>query len=396
MNDINRKPAFLIKTEDIIVSVFFLIVFSFQFHWLWLAYDILAIWSVYFFLRNTNITILLKISIAFSIFFLLILLSGFHLISFISIWDNGKHLFVFYLLFKLIDRYDLSRNIRFINHLGIVMSIAFVIEVLLVFYQYFADYHMDDTSGTFGYGSSHALGYFCLLYIAYLLYIRKWIFLTIVISFISFILNYMSENMGFYLLFVLIVSFNFLSVRRFKYLFLFGFLLIGFVFVLDFVLEGDFIDPLIYRFSELGTVLDFDKTKIRASRGFLTAYSILLGGVFGVGPGAYSEIYSLSGWLADTLTHHNLQINISTASNLFAEYGVGGFLVWVSIYLSLIKSSFSSFKYRIFVSGFFILCVFYNRVLMDERIIFMIIFMFSIFKINEKINEKKEFYSDSE
>lgn len=396
MNDLVKKTSYLMRIEDIIVSIFFLIVFSFQFHSLWIVYDFLSIWSVYFFLKNANFFLLIKVILAFSIFFILSFLSGFHLISFFSILDNGKHLFIIYLLFKLIDRYEIDRNLRFINHLGIALLFTFLLKIILVLFQYFSDYHRDDVSGTFGYGGSHSLGYFCLLYIVYLLYIKKNVFLTIFISIISFILNYMSENMGFYLLFILVISFDFLSFRRFKYLVFLSFLLIVFVFLLDFVLKGDFIAPIIYRFSELGNFLDFDKTNIRASRGFLTAYSILLGGVLGKGPGAYSEIYSLSGWLTDTITHHNLQINISTASNLFAEFGVGGFLVWVFIYLTLIKSFFSSFKYRIFVSGFFILCVFYNRVLMDERIIFMIIFMFSIFKINEKINKKKGFYSDSE
>jgi len=384
------------KTEDIIVSIFFLIVFSFQFHFLWLLYDVLAIWAIYFFLKNTSFTLLIKVIGTFSFFFFLSLASGFHLISFFSIWDNGKHLFVIYLLFKLIDRYELSRNLRFINHLGIAMSVTFMIQFILVFFQYFSGYHWDDTSGTFGYGGSHSLGYFCLLYIAYLMYIKKSLFLTIFISIICFILNYMAENMGFYLLFILVISFNFFSVRRFQYLVLSGFLLIGFVFILDFILQGDFIAPLIYRFSELGTLFDFDETKIRGSRGFLTAYSILLGGIFGNGPGAYSEIYSLSGWLSNTLNFNkSIQINISTATNLFAESGLSGFLVWLFIYLTVIRLFFNSFKYKIFVSGFFILCVFYNRVLMDERIIFMIIFMFSIFKIHEKINKKKEFYLNS-
>jgi len=389
MNDIVKKTSYLMRIEDIIVSIFFLIVFSFQFHWLWIVYDFLSIWSVYFFLKNANFFLLIKVMLAFSIFFILSFLSGFHLISFVSIWDNGKHLFVIYLLFKLIDRYEIDRNLRFINHLGIALSFTFLIKIILVLFQYFSDYHMDDVSGTFGYGGSHSLGYFCLLLIAYLLYIRKWNYLVVVVSIISFILNFMAENMGFYLLFILLVSFNFFSLGRLKYLVFIALLFISFVFFFDFLLAGDFIAPMLYRFSEFLNITDFDPTKIRASRGFLTAYSIMLGGVFGMGPGAYSEIYSLSGWLLSDLSNNDIQINISSASNLISEYGLSGFLVWLFVYLSLLRSFFITFRYKIFVSGFFMLCFFYNRVLMDERIIFMLILMFSVLKINEKINKQR-------
>tara|TARA_B100000795_G_scaffold248217_1_gene214973 strand:+ start:699 stop:1877 length:1179 start_codon:yes stop_codon:yes gene_type:complete len=389
MNDIIKKTSYLIRIEDIIVSIFLLIVFSFQFHWLWIVYDFLSIWSIYFFLKNANFILLIKVILAFSVFFILSFLSGFHLISFLSIWDNGKHLFVIFLLFKLIDRYEIARNLRFINHLGIAISLTFLIKIILVFFQYFSDYHMDDVSGTFGYGGSHSLGYFCLLLISYLLYIKKWSYLVVLVSIVSFILNFMAENMGFYLLFILLVSFNFSSSGRLKYLIFIGFLFILFVFFFDFLLAGDFIAPMMYRFSEFLNITDFDSTKIKTSRGFLTAYSILLGGVFGKGPGAYSEIYFFSGWLLSDLSSNNLQINISTTSNLLSEYGLSGFFVWLFVYLSLLRSFFITFKYKIFVSGFFILCVLYNRVLMDERIIFMIIFIFSILKINEKINNQR-------
>ena len=309
MSNLN-KSVFLMKTEDIIVSVFLLIVFSFQFHVIWLLYDVLAIWAIYFFLKNTSFILLIKIISSFAFFLFLSLKSGSHLISFFSIWDNGKHLFVIYLLFKLIDRYEIFRNIRFIDHLGLAMSVVFLIKMILVPFQYFSGYHMDDVSGTFGYGGSHSLGYFCLLYIAYLLYMKKSVFLTIFISIICFIFNYMAENMGFYLLFILIMSFNFFSFRRFKYFIFFGVLLICGIVSLDFILKGDLIAPMIYRFSELANFFNFDENNIRASRGFLTAYSIFLGGLFGKGPGAYSEIYSLFGWLVKTLDHHNLQIKM--------------------------------------------------------------------------------------
>jgi len=393
MNKLIQKKPFLINKENIIIAVFFLIVFSFQFHVLWLFYDILALGAFYFFIKNTNIW-LSSITILSSLYFLfLVYLSGFHIISFLSIWDNGKHLFVLFMLFKLIDRYDLKRNLHFATILGYLLGFIFIVSTFLVVFQSYQGYHVDDVSGTFGYGGADALGYFCILYITYLLYIKRSNRLFIFVTLVSFILNYLAENMGFYVLYLMLVGFNFMNLNRIKYLFLYGIGLILFIFVLDIILAGDFIAPMLYRFNEYVTFSSFNLSVIRDSRGFLTIFSFLLGGFFGNGPGAYSPIYSMTGWLSHTLAFDsNLQINISSVTNLISEYGLIGCLLWLYVYLSFINHFFFRYKEKIFVAVFFTSCMLYNRLLMDERIIFILILVFSLIKIHVKIHrEKKNF-----
>ena len=391
MKELIQKKPFLIKKEDTIIAVFFFIVFSFQFHVLWLLYDILALGAFYFFIKNTNIWLSLITILSFLSFLFLVYLSGFHIISFLSIWDNGKHLFVLFMLFKLIDRYDLKRNLHFATILGYLLGFTFIISTFLVLFQSYQGYHVDDVSGTFGYGGADALGYFCTLYITYLLYVKRSHMLFIFVTLVSFILNYLAENMGFYVLCIMLIGFNFMTLNRIKYLFLYGIVLTLFIFVLDIVLMGDFIAPILYRFNEYITFSGFNQEVIRANRGFLTIFSIFLGGTFGNGPGAYSPIYSMTGWLSHNLAFDsNLQINISSVTNLISEYGVIGCFLWFYVYLSFINHFFISYKEKIFVTVFFSACMLYNRLLMDERIILTLILIFSLIKIHSKIYRKSK------
>ena len=361
--------------------VFIIIVFSSDYHFLWILYDILALSSLFYLMfKVKKFNIIIILSIAF--FLLQALFSGSHIISYLSIWDNIKHIFLIYVLYILMAKYKYTRKIEFMRKLGKFLMITFILESILIFYQYYIGYDFDDISGTFGYGASHSIGYFSLLVIGYRLYITKKLnLITFIIIFDAIIINYMSENMGFYILLVLLFSF-------YRPAALFYLIVIStVVYILFSSFSGNFITSMIGRFLEFFTYSqELDLTNIKSSRGSLTAYALYLGNFFGVGPGAFSSIYGLTGWKIDELA--NSQINISTVTNLVSEYGIVGFIVWIILYLYIINSFIVEQRVKFSVSIFIIFVFFYNRLLMDERIIFMIMMLILIMNYDSKIIKK--------
>jgi NADH-quinone oxidoreductase subunit K len=61
-------------------------------------YDFFAIFSLIFFIKNANFSLSVVTFSAFLFFTSLAVSSGAHFISFLSVWDNLKHLFVFFIL----------------------------------------------------------------------------------------------------------------------------------------------------------------------------------------------------------------------------------------------------------------------------------------------------------
>jgi len=371
-----------IKIEELFIIVFFVMIFSFQFHALWLLYDILAIFSIFYFIKTTNKALFSNILFSLCYFFILLIVSGSYSISFLSIWDNIKHVFVLFVLFSILNKHMEYRSLKFVERIGKVLFYTFIIEVIMVFYQYFSGYHFDDISGTFGYGASHAIGYFSLLFISYLLYIKQKNslgFFLIILT--SLVINYMSENMGFYIL--LFVLFMFKNIKQFSV-----FLMITIIVIFFSSSVGiDFVFSMVSRYIAFFNMEDVSNLeKIASSRGPLMAYAWFLGGFFGAGPGSFSSVYGMVGWKVDTLL--NSQINISSATNLLSEYGLIGMLLWILLYLKFLFNFASDYKTKIFMTSFFILVFFYNRLLMDERIIYMVVLLISFVNISTKIRIK--------
>ena len=273
-------------------------IYSFSFHVTWLLYDFFAISSLFFFLKNGNFKLYFATLFAFIFFLFLAFFSGAHFISFLSVWDNLKHLFIFFILLRLIIRYHSSKRIdRLFNVLGPILLISFCIQFLFTLTQYYLGFYNTNIAGTFGAGASHSTGYLCLLTISYYLYVKKNLFLLFLLIIFSCVINFFSENLGFYILLIFILLFKWASFRYWYLFFFYTIILIGLAFSLDFFI-ADFFLVLKGRFSELLAILnfsDFKKLEITASRGFLTIYSVYEGGFLGNGPGAYSEIYFLKG-----------------------------------------------------------------------------------------------------
>ena len=366
-----------ITIEKGIAFTFFVLVFSWEFHFLWLFYDLLAIFAIYFFSKHVNIVLGSALFFILSFFILLSIISGFHLISILTIWDNIKHLFVLFMLFFLVERHIQDRILIFSNIFGFIIGGIFILQAVLVFYQYFTGHNKDDVSGTFGIAGSHSIAYYCLLYLSYLFYVKKSYFLTFFVFVLSLVMNYYSENMGYYPLVLLLLSYKWMTFKGLKYFVFYGSLLIFIIAILDSVLGGILIQPVLYRFSEFFLIESRDLNNFTPSRGYMTALAFHLGGWWGAGPGCYSDIYSISGW-----KHLGaIQINISSATNLLAEYGLVGFFAWISIYFVLLKRFFSKWKDFIFVSMLLLFSMLYNKVLNDERVMFLLIFTMMFLKI---------------
>ena len=176
-----------ITIEKGVAFVFLVIVFSWEFHFLWLLYDLVALLAVYFFSKHINAVLGSALFLVLSVFIILTIFSGFHIISILSIWDNIKHVFILFMLLFLVERHLEGRILRFTNGFGFIIGGIFIIQLVLVFYQYFTGFYRDDISGTFGAASGHSIAYYCLLYLSYLFYIIfSIIFLTgYLISFIT-------------------------------------------------------------------------------------------------------------------------------------------------------------------------------------------------------------------
>jgi len=281
------------------------------------------------------------------------------------------------MLFFQIERHIEGRILEFTNIFGFIIGSIFILQTFLVFYQTYTGYYKDDISGTFGKAGGHTFAYYCLLYLSYLFYVKKSYFLTFFVFVLSLVMNYYAENMGYYPLVLLLLSYKWMTLKGLKYFVLFGSLLLFIIAILDSALGGILIQPVLYRFSEFFLVGSRDLNNFTPSRGYMTALAFHLGGWLGAGPGCYSDIYSIFGW------KHlgNIQINISSATNLLAEYGLVGFLAWLSLYSVFLKRFFRKWKDFIFVSMLLLFSMLYNKVLNDERVIFLLIFTLMFLKI---------------
>ena len=381
-----KGTSFLIRPEYVLISIFFVMMYSFSFHATWLLYDFFAIFSLIFFIKNANFRISFITLSSFLFFVFLAFLSGAHVISFLSVWDNLKHLFIFFILLKLITRYhSRERVIRLLSILSPILIISFFIQFLLTITQYSMGFYNTNISGTFGVGASHSIAYFCLMVISYFLYLKKNPFLLFILISLSCIINFIGDNLGFYVLLFLILLFKWVSFRYWYLFFFYTITLIILAFLLDHFIGGFFV-TLQGRFSELLSIInysDFNKLEITASRGFLTMYSFFNGGMFGAGPGAYSEIYFLKGWLKSSAYNSSgglLQLDISTVVNLLSETGIVGLLFFITTYLTYIFYFFTSFSSRLFVSIFFLLCISYNSIATVESCMLMFLFILVFFK----------------
>lgn len=357
----------------------YLLIFSGDYHYLWLGYDFFAIYCLYNVVKRC-ITAPLLIGVVGLLALLMInfVVHGVYFISILSLWDNLKHVFILMFFIKILNQMSGNDRQLLVSSISTFLGTVFFIQFAMVIFQHNAGYQFDDISGTFGYKASHVLGYFCFLYIAFLIFIRKRVdlYLSLVLL-MSIYMNYLAENVGFYVLLIALMFMKNIRVGVYG-----GVVIVLAIFTSDVIYQ--YFDTIILHriqdFFVFPGIDEFDPSTV-VSRSTMTVYAFSLGGYFGGGIGAFTDIYNMSGWQFHDL--ENKQVSISTFTTLLAEYGIFGFLLMMYSYIVILLQSVKENKNKIIILAVFLLSVLYNRSLMDERVIYQLIFVFMFIKLSE-------------
>lgn len=378
------------KLYWLLYPVFFALVYSFNFHALWLVYDLVAISLLcYYTFSNRKIISSLQRALIFLVFgyySVLLVFNGMHLLmGFLSVWDTYKHL-IFIVFAVRIFKYSNNENVLvFEKNMYQLIIITLIIQAVVVLIQFQSGVFFDSIAGTFGDGGSHAIGYFSLLSIMAAIAHRAK--LTVIVSLLALtsLINILSENAGYFaLLFFLVLGLTFSGalVSRIKpihalYVIIFFIVLYG---VSGTTLYSE--KPL----SEVVVVRLIDVvsggTEGATGRGSIALLASSIGGWFGHGSGAFSDIYLMDGY--DSYMVLGEQINISEYTHLLAETGMLGFILTLVIYLVFLTKLFKSLRYKLIAGSVFIACMFYSAVLMNESQFFMLLLLMFFLACHER------------
>jgi len=376
------------------LSVICVLSLSYNLHVLWLWYDLISLFLMLY-LFNVKKTLVkpahkLFVLLVISYFVVFIFSRGHVLMGLLSLWDTFKH--IPYILFL----YNLSNNGSFLLQHKVFKKIykliltIFFIQASVIAFQYSIGVFFDDIAGTFGDGGSHAIGYISLLaIIATIIYSKsQWLVTLVIVS--SFLMNIASENAGFYVLLIFLIL-GIVLTKKWNLKFIIRIIVasVFLYFLLDMQVysERTFIDVISSRLiSMFEPQTIFDPLEVHGRSSFLFLAS-LLGGWFGYGQGAFSNIYMMEGYATSILI--DPQINITEASHLIAESGFVGFLLILLTYISFLQKFFLEVKYKLFISLFFTVCIFYSAILMNEShmLLFLLVTAFLVFLKNMNANK---------
>ena len=372
-----KNKNYTIPYESLILVQFVIYMYSYNFHSLWIINDAIVLFNlIYVFLNGIYkkyiLTFLILSSLLIYLFYFQ--MNDFKLINFLSFWDDYKHIFLFLFMLHIYKNISEERKVNFINRLYKLSIISFFVQVFFMLIQYKVGAHFDNIAGTFGNGSTHSIAYFSIFLIVLLIRLKKSIYLTLLVLFLSLITSYISENVGFYVM--LGLSLFYLLAERFGVLkiALTSFIFISLIFTsLKNEITEDYVDKISgFKFTKKYSGAE----KVRAERGLMMGYALFLGGYYGRGFGAYSEIYGKEGWLFHTLVDE--QLCISEGTHLVAEIGIIGLFITILLYIVLFASAFKNFKTKMFAISFFILGMFHGRFLLDERIFYFFALTFLV------------------
>jgi len=369
--------------------------YSYNYHAIWLVYDLVAFFLLCFFIFE-NKTVSYSNTIIFlaiiSYFIVQVLVSSHKFMVVLSLWDTFKHLVFFHLFIKLNKIGCSDRNVVFSGYLYKFIAITFYIQIIVVSFQYINGVHFDDIAGTFGDGASHAIAYFSLLMVVVsVIFFKKKIYLLPLLILIIF-MNVVSENVGFFVLIgFLAVPFFFQSKQIDYKMVIIIFMVSGclyFILSLSFYSEQSFFDVITSRVWSMFQMPDhFDSNEVHGRSSYLFLAS-QLGGWFGDGPGAYSNIYLGQGYKISNLI--DPQININEVSHIIAESGFVGLLFTLCIYIYYINKLFHDHFLGFFMIILFVCSMFYTALLMNESHIFLLSLVFYFFMTIEKTKCKNE------
>lgn len=388
INNIFRlNELWRIDAAKLINLVFIVLIFAFDFHVLWLMYDIVAIMLAFYFAfsRKASIGVLPigVLGIVLGYFVVMIFAGEYVLFGLLSLWDTLKHLIYIALFVRWSRNRPLPRISDQVSGLSHLIFIAFAIQLILVFWQYRQGYFFDDISGTFGNGGSHAIAYISVLVVVAML-VRSFniVIFSCVIA-LTIFMNLVSENAGYYVLLGLVLGGVFLgnvfisrvplmrgiSLKNLLSLFI---ILAASYWVLGIAMYSDlpYWEVTLYRLIDIsGVGSTADSNAI--GRGVSLLKAIDVGGWFGHGLGAYSNIYEMIGY--DFKSMSDTQINISELTHLVAEAGGVGYFLYVFVYSLFISQLFLTRYFKLFASVLFVACSAYSAVLMNESQFFLLL-----------------------
>jgi hypothetical protein len=324
--------------------------------------------------------------LAFLIFMLALSVVGVgqsKLIGWLSFWDTFKHvLFIISLDYYVIVR-DSKVQRKLIDMLVPISAVLFIIQFVFVYVQHMQGRHVDDVAGTFGDGSSHSIAYFSLFVMVFAMASRWTIWKIVCLAIVCSVMNYWSENIGFFLILLLIIYYYTSVYRQVRLIMLAASTLTVFFFLFsgDLGDEFDEYQRRIQGFFHYDTFVLSDD--LSSDRSTLTAYAFYEGGIWGKGAGYFSEIYSQSGEGVGKV--FSKQINISEISHLIAEYGVIGTILTIAVFILIFVEVRRIFRRSEWVIAAFVVLTFlYNRILMDERIVFFTILSIMIIRLDQR------------
>jgi hypothetical protein len=382
----------VIRATDIyrkcLIVILLAFVLSYNFHQLWLIYDLfIVVFGVKMFLDGVYAKVKnLRWILAFLIFMLALSVVGVgqsKLIGWLSFWDTFKHvLFIISLDYYVIVR-DSKVQRKLIDMLVPISAVLFIIQFVFVYVQHMQGRHVDDVAGTFGDGSSHSIAYFSLFVMVFAMASRWTIWKIVCLAIVCSVMNYWSENIGFFLILLLIIYYYTSVYRQVRLIMLAASTLTVFFFLFsgDLGDEFDEYQRRIQGFFHYDTFVLSDD--LSSDRSTLTAYAFYEGGIWGKGAGYFSEIYSQSGEGVGKV--FSKQINISEISHLIAEYGVIGTILTIAVFILIFVEVRRIFRRSEWVIAAFVVLTFlYNRILMDERIVFFTILSIMIIRLDQR------------
>ena len=383
----SKGGKFNLQLKYIIFSIAATLIFSYNYHFLWIVYDFVAIGLMAYFVwnkRSLGLGVpqwgLLFLTVCY--FTLISVASDEPFIGLLSTWDTFKHIPILLLLARIGLLVYNPEKISFINGLYYLIFFSFIIQLIFAAYQVYSEVKFDDVAGTFGDGATHSLAYLSVLFISLVIILNKrlWLILSSILA--VFWLNLNGENVGFFVLLPLAII-GIVINRRLKVIHMVGTMLLLPLILL--ILEK----PLYHNIpfsqvisSRITGFISGDYRPNSPGRWAALTTGVEYGGWLGAGPGSYSNIYLMNGYKYDRETDVS-QINISEASHLLAEAGIVGMALTMFLYQSLLWAYFKRWRNKVFALLYFSACFFYGSLLMTEPQIFMLLLIMFIFKHNE-------------
>ena len=146
-----------------------------------------------------------------------ILINGLEFISIIKLWDTFKYVPIFS-FFSKIFKSNNFRFAKFYNRYYTYLTILFVLNHVLIFFQIYSGVEYDFSTGTFRGESSHTIGFFWVLLMLMQIN-KKHDFIFLISSISSIVLSILVDNnSAIYMIFILICYLIFQRLKKFDFI----------------------------------------------------------------------------------------------------------------------------------------------------------------------------------